>query len=314
MSMWALWLVEHRIGELQRLSLFVNDIFYPRGVDLTNTMLLGFGLIFAMAMPFVRYFGLIFSFNMFIITSFILTAYATFLLVRYLTHDNRAAFISGIIFAFTPYHMARMISMFGIHTSALWIPLYVLFFIKSMQNGLTRNLVIAPLLLALTLISNPYYAVFLWLFSTVYVFYYIRFDRDKIDRGILLRRLLYMLSINTLLLIPLFWIIATQWSNDLQVGIPLSPEFGADLLAFFMPSTHHSIWGKFVKPIYYEHFAGNDIEQTVYIGYSLLLLSFIAILKAPQEETRFWSYNGSHFLYTLIGSISSYQWKSYFND
>jgi hypothetical protein len=308
-SMWAFWFVEHLLAEHQW-SLSTDAIFFPRGVDLTNTTLFGFELTLAVSIPFVRSFGVILPFNLFIIGSFILTAYSTFLLVRYLTNDSRAAFISGIIFAFSPYQMARSLSMFGIITSAMWIPLYILCLIRATQGGLTRYLVLAPLVLTLTLISNPYYAIFLGLFSVIYSFYYITYDRGSIALGTLLRRLLSMVCMTMLLFLPLLWVILTHWSSDLQIDIPLSPEFGADLLAFFLPSTHHTLWGNLVKPIYYTHFTGNDIEQTVYIGYTVLLLSLFAVLKVSKNETRFWSLSALIFFVLSLGPFLHIYGKS----
>jgi hypothetical protein len=309
-SMWATWFIEHRIMESQQWSLFTDSIFYPRGVDLTNTMLLGFGLIVAVAMPLVWYFGVILSFNLFIIGSFILTAYSTFLLVRYLTNDSRAAFISGLAFAFSPYQMARTISMFGIVTSGMLIPLYILFFIRAVQGGLTRDLVLAPLVLTLTFVSNAYYAIFFAIFFVIYALYYVIFSKDPIIRNILLRRLLSMVCINMLLMAPLSWVILTYWSKDLQIDVPLSPEFGADLLAFFLPSTHHTLWGDLVKSIYYTNFTGNDIEQTVYIGYMVLLLSLIAFIKVSREKTRFWSLAALTFFILSLGPFLHINGKS----
>jgi hypothetical protein len=309
-SMWASWFIEHCIMELQQWSLFTDSIFYPRGIDLTNTMLLGFGLIVAVAMPFVWYFGVILPFNLFIIGSFILTAYSTFLLVRYLTNDSRAAFISGVVFAFSPYQMARTVSMFGIVTSGVLIPLYTLFFIRAVRVGLTRDLVLAPLVLTLAFVSNAYYTVFLGFFSVIYAVYYVIFSKGSIIRSILLRRLLSMLCINILLVAPLIWVILTYWSSDLRIDAPLSPEFGADLLAFFLPSTHHTLWGDLIKSIYYTNFPGNDIEQTVYIGYMVLLLSLIAIMKVSREETRLWSLAALTFFILSLGPFLHINGKS----
>ncbi len=42
--LWAFWFIEHHIVELRHRSLFTDIIFYPRGIDITNTMLFGFGL------------------------------------------------------------------------------------------------------------------------------------------------------------------------------------------------------------------------------------------------------------------------------
>jgi hypothetical protein len=312
MWLWAFWFIEHRIVELHQWSLFTDAIFYPRGIDLTNTMILGFGHTLALAIPFVRYLGVILPFNLLLIGSFILTAYFTFLLVRYLTNDSRAAFVSGIIFAFSPYQMARTISMFGLVTGSMWIPLYALFFIRAARSGLTRYVVLAPLVLTLTAVSHPYYAVFLGIFSVMYALYHLNFKTDRIVCSNLLRRLLSMGCITILFFLPLAWVILAHWSNDLQIEVPLSSEFGADLLAFFLPSTHHSLVGDLVKPLYYTHFTGNDVEQTVYIGYMVLLLSLVAAVKVSKKETRFWSLSAIVFFVLALGSLLHIDGKSFF--
>jgi hypothetical protein len=206
--------------------------------------------------------------------------------------------------------MARALSMFGIVTSGIWIPLYTLFFIRAVRGGLTRDLVLAALILTLALISNPYYAVFLGLFSIVYAVCCIISNNDPIMRSILLRSLLSMIGITALFSLPLAWVILTHWSADLQIDAPISPDFGADLIAFFLPSTHHPLWGNLVKPIYYTHFTGNDIEQTVYIGYMVLLLSLIAIVKAPKEEMRLWSLSALIFFVLALGPFLHINGKS----
>jgi hypothetical protein len=300
-SMWAIWFVAKRIMESHQWSLFTDTIFYPRGVDLTNTTFFGFGLTVGVAIPFVWYLGIILTFNLLIIGSFILTAYSTFLLVRYLTGDSRAAFVSGFIFAFSPFQMARVVSMFGIVTSGMWIPFYVLFFIKAIRGGLTFDLVLAPLVLILTLISNPYYAIFLGMFSVIYSFYYPLSNKSLILCRILLRRLFFMGCLTVLFFLPLAWVLLTHWSKDFQVDIRLSPEFGADLMAFFIPSIHHSLWGDSVKSIYYTHFTGNPVEQTVYIGYIVLLLSSIALIKTSEKETHIWSLLSVIFFVLSLG-------------
>jgi hypothetical protein len=312
-SLWAFWFIQHQLMELHQWSLSTDAIFYPRGMDLTNAVLLGFGLTLGVAIPFVQSLGPVLPFNLFIIGSFILTAYSTFLLVRYLTGDSRAAFISGVIFAFSPYQMARALTMFGIVTSALWISLYILSFIRAVRGGLLWDLILTPIVLVLTLLSNPYYAIFLGLFSFIYSFYYFIHNGNHVTRNSTLKRVFSIVGIDVLLFLPLLFIILTHWSKDLQFDVPLSPEFGADLLAFFIPSSHHNLWGGIVKAIYYTRFSGNDIEQTVYIGYIILLLSLIAIAKVSKEETCFWSLAAPIFFVLSLGPFLHIYGKSLFN-
>src|SRR5690606_6123707 len=74
--------------------------------------------------------------------------------------------------------------------------------------------------------------------------------------------------------------------------------------AFFVPSSHHVLWGDWMRPLYvhlYTGFAGNDTEQTVYIGYVVLALAVIAIVKVPKAKTRLWMLSAIIFFLLSLG-------------
>jgi hypothetical protein len=291
--LWALGFVTRSVVEEHRWPFSTDMLFYPHGVDLTHPLLLGMGLPLAVSIPFVQVFGVVATYNLFILGAFTATAYVTFLLVRYLTHDSRAAFASGVIFAFSPYHMARAVTHFNLATSGMWIPLYILLFMRAVQGGRAIDLVFPPLVLALTFAANPYYAVFLGFFTAIYVVYHIISDRESSLYRAFLRHLCYMGGLALFLFLPVAWLLLVPGEKESQLYIPLaeSSRWGADLLAFFVPSLHHTLWGSFVRPIYtrfYALFDGNDTEQTVYIGYIVLALAVVAVIKAPKAKTRFW--------------------------
>jgi hypothetical protein len=103
--------------------------------------------------------------------------------------------------------------------------------------------------------------------------------------------------------LPLLWIVLTHSIEGFHIYSPKSTviEFSADLLAYFLPSTHHSIFGRLVKPIFYSHLTGSDTEQTVYIGYTVLVLSMIAVVKAAKEQTWFWIVSAIVFFILSLG-------------
>src|SRR5919109_249785 len=292
---WGFWFVEQTVVDARRLSFFSDVVFYPRGVDLTYSVLFGLGLPVAAAIPLVQLFGVTLTFNRFIFIAFIASAYVTFLLVRDLTHDNRAAFAAGFIFAFCPFQMARTIGHFGIMTSSISIPLYVLCFMRALKNGHIHHLVLAPLVIVLTFLVNSYYALFLIFFSIAYIVYSIIFNGSDTIKSLFCTRMLPMGCFAVTFSLPLIWITLTHRVEDFYLYAPMSHVLlhhvilhSADLVAFFLPSSHHSILGNLVKPVYYSHFTGNATEQTVYMGYTVLVLSAIAIAKVSKDQTRFW--------------------------
>jgi hypothetical protein len=304
---WAFWF-GNQVVDVRRWSFFTDVIFYPRGVDLTYSVLFGLGLPVVAAVPFVRLLGFPLAFNLVLFIAFIVAAYATFLLVRDLTQDKRAAFVAGFIFAFSPFQMARTLAHFGIMTSVICISLYTLFFMRAMTVGYVHNLIISSLILSLTFFINAYYAIFLVLFSLIYTIYYIISNRSDAIKAFLWTRLLPIGCFSALFSLPLLWITLTHRGEDFLIYAPTSQvllwhvlQHSADLVAFFLPSSHHSIWGNLVKPVYYSHFTGNPTEQTVYIGYAVLILSVIAIVKAPKEQTRFWLLSSIAFFIMSLG-------------
>jgi hypothetical protein len=300
---WSFWFIRELVVGERTWSLFTDVFFYPRGVDLTYPLLFGLGLPVAVAIPVVRLLGVVPTFNLFIFVVFVVTAYATFILVRDLTNDRRASFISGFIFAFSPFQMVRTLGHFGIMTSAMWIPLYVLFFMRAIRHGNLLSLILAPLVLALACISNPYYAIFLGIFTIMYCGYYLITGKIHHIENILVKRLLPMGCLVVVFLIPVIWITLTYGREDFYVYAPLSNAefYSADLLAFFLPSPYHPIWGYLVSPLYYTHFTGNVTEQTVYLGYMVLILSVIAIVKVDKEQTRFWVISAVAFFILSLG-------------
>jgi hypothetical protein len=302
-STWGFWFIKHVAVEEKRWPFSSDVIFYPRGVDLTYSVLFGLGLPIAAAIPFVRVLGFTLTLNLFLFTAFIISAYATFLLVRYLTNDTRAAFISGFIFAFSPFQMARALGHFGIITSSILIPVYILFFLRAMISGRVIYLMFSSLIMTITFVSNPYYAIFLMLFSSIYIIYFAFCNTGPLIKNFLYMRLLPLVCFSTLFSIPLMWIILTNRAENFQMYAPISHviQHSADLLAFFLPSSHHSMWGNLVKPLYYSHFTGNATEQTVYMGYTVLALAVIAIVKVPKEQTRFWLVSAITFFVLSLG-------------
>jgi hypothetical protein len=107
---WSIWIVAWvaRTLVLDPWHVFDANIFYPhRGTLAYSENNLGAG---ALAIPAYWLTGgnPYAGHNTVVLLSFILTATGTYYLVRYLTHDRRAATVSAICFAFCPYLFAHM--------------------------------------------------------------------------------------------------------------------------------------------------------------------------------------------------------------
>jgi hypothetical protein len=299
-SLWMLWFTQHSLVELGRLPLFSDALFYPRGVDLRYFSLIMFPLL--LSLPPVYLAGLIAAYNLLVLLSLAAAGYATFLLVQYLTKDGRVAFVSGLIFAFCPYHLTRSLEHLFLVMSAACLPLYVLFLIKALRERGTTNALLASAVLLLTMLSNPYYVIFLILFTGIYVLFHLWRPEHAGSRIILIKRFALVAASTSVLSLPIVALaLRMEWPDIvLYTSLWEANYFSADLLAFFLPSPYHPLWGGLVEPIY-ARFTGNVFEQTVYIGYVVLAVALLAVMKVHQEEIRLWAICASIFFVVALG-------------
>ncbi len=81
----------------------------------------------------------VFAYNLVLLVGFALCAYTMYLLVKYLTGNRYAAFLSGVFFAFVPYHFSTIVH---VHVSIYFLqPLILLFLFRWFDEGRPRFLV-----------------------------------------------------------------------------------------------------------------------------------------------------------------------------
>src|SRR3972149_9989239 len=103
MLIWNIWWIKKAFSFQGYSLLFSDYIFYPIGTSLVfHTLILLNGIL---ALPFfLATKNIVLIFNTLTFSAFVLSGFGTYLLVDYLVKDKIAAFISGLIFAFCPFH------------------------------------------------------------------------------------------------------------------------------------------------------------------------------------------------------------------
>jgi hypothetical protein len=163
LSTWRMgWVYEQLRGDPRRL--FDANIFYPEPLTFTysDSMLLpgatAAPLLAVGVRPIVAY-------NLLFISGFVLSGLAAYLLVERLTGSAPAAFVSGLVFGFYPYHFE--------HYSHLelqmmqWMPLALLAIHRFLATARVRYAVAATICVTAQLYSSMYYAVFFVLYAAV---------------------------------------------------------------------------------------------------------------------------------------------------
>jgi hypothetical protein len=285
-----------------------NMIFYPMGIP-TLPFSSAFNQIIAIILlPFCQ---IHIIYSLVWLLSFILAAFGAYLLIRYLTQNEYAAFLSGIIFAFSPYHFAHGMGHLGA-TTIQWIPFCALFFMKVFREGGIKNCILAGIFYILVAMSDMQYLVIMGIFIAILFVYehLICFQKNKIflleiHKSILIKYLIIgVVAFSVIIPLTLADIQVASSGNNFLKPNPLEAiTYSTDLISFFLPSILHPVFGDFVTPTHWS-FAGNSSENTTYIGYSVLILSIIALISLWKDRiVRFWGIVALIFSLFSLGPV-----------
>jgi len=297
--LWVFWWFKEALLNFAN-PYFTNYIFYPSGVSLAFSSITPLNSI--VSIPLQLAFGLVNAYNIIWILTFILSGYGTFLLVKYLTGDTRAAFVAGLIFMFCPYRFAHALGHMNL-LSTQWIPFYVLFLIKTIDEKKVYNSLFAALFLFLTAISCYYYLIYLCVFTLLYLAFRQWSDKTILNQQVIKRIATMAISFGIVafpFMFPLIKEIFLSKSNYMYAGGFV--EYSADLLGFFLPQVFHPLFKDAVSPIY-NNFSGNAAEYTVFMGYTVILLSILCLIKIKTNETKFWALSAAIFFILCLGPI-----------
>ena len=300
---------------------YTNYIFYPEGVPMIFSSFSLFDQL--IGVPLQMLFGLAATYNILWLLSFILAGYGAFLLVRYLTGNDTAAFVSGIIYAFSPYHFEQAQMHIGA-TTIEWIPFCALFLMKMFREKSLKSAFLAGVFFILVALSDSQYMMFMaMLVGLLFLFEIYCILREKPDTGdnvngiqklkaiiekykqMFIRYAVF--AVTALVgVIPANYdllSIAMSGNNFLIQSINDSSTFSGDLLGFFIPSPLHPIFGGWVASIYTK-FTGNNTEYITYIGMTVLALSIVAVvIRRKEKEVQFWALSAVFFMIMVLGPV-----------
>jgi hypothetical protein len=101
--LWNWWWLKKSLLELRTSPFFTPYLFHPDGTKLAyHSLSVLYKLV---GMPLHLTCGIIVSYNLFFLLSYVLGGYGAYRLGLYVTRDRRAAFLSGLLFAFCSFHV-----------------------------------------------------------------------------------------------------------------------------------------------------------------------------------------------------------------
>ena len=165
-NVWNLWWMKEALARPSN-PLITDRLFYPEHPNLYYHTLSTINML--LAAPITALWGPIAGFNAVAFLSYVLGALGMWWLAYDRTRVHLAALLAGIVYAFSPFHMAALITDGQLQIVALhWMPFYVLFLLRAAEQAGRRNVVLAGLFLVLTAWTDWYYTLFLLLFTAGY--------------------------------------------------------------------------------------------------------------------------------------------------
>lgn len=299
---WNLWWMKKALLDLHTNPLYTNYILYPLGASLVFHPLTIFNGLISISLQSL--FGLVGSNNIILILSFVLSGYGTFLLVDYIVNNKIAAFIAGIIFAFSPYKLAHVLTHFDLITGTGWISFYVLFLIKTVKEPRIKNAFLAGLFLLFTALSAYYYLVYLLMFTALYIGYIAISNRSAILNVKFVKKFSILATTFAVGFSPIFYFAVRDVLKGEYRPVPgwgAGEVYVADLLGFITPSVQHPLFGKLAAEIS-NKFMGHRVEWTVFVGYTVLILALFASIRYfRKKDIKFWVFSGVIFFLLSLG-------------
>ncbi len=294
--MWRWWWAEFSVENGLDPN-YTNYIFYPNGTQLTGN-LAQFTTAFAYIL--LQIFDYTVTWNLIWILSFIFGGYGAFLLANHFNKNFYSSLIAGIIFTFSTYHMTHAGFHIGL-SMIVWIPIFILFLFKILEKDSKFYAVLGGFCFFLTSITHLYYSVFIIMFSCIFFLFYI-FKQKEISNKTFTTNFFIIILIGIVLTLIVFS--PTLSSIDEQLKRPLIEhiEYSINLENLVIPTSFHTYLN---NPWQFgESNCGSlntsnafgfcidspriSIENYVFLGYSVIFLASLSIIKFRDMRTLFW--------------------------
>lgn len=276
----------------------------------------------------------IFTYNIQVLASFVLTGIITYALSLYIFKSNFAALFSAIIFAFCPYHSVRSWQHLGL-SFIQWMPLYILSLLLLKKDKIMRNILFAALSFSLVMGFDLYYAYFMFIATILFIIFYYFYYRNLKETFILIKSILIagivVLAIESFDLYQVIKFMFGAQKSNIAHGVygyvrPFEDLFAqsARPLSYLLPASVHPVFGKFTENfIGTALYGGSFTEHTLYLGWIPLLLAFLAVKKllsranlshANASDSKTGNFYLSFFIFLVIAAwlFSQPPWWSIF--
>jgi hypothetical protein len=303
--LWGLWWTKHSV--LQGLNPYWTDfLFYPMGTSLAfHAYPLTYGLV---SLPFQQMIdgisGLVVALNAMILLSFIFSGFGAYLLASHVTGNRLAGWVAGVIYAFMPFHSLNRVSL---HLLAVeCIPFTILSLVRLSEKPSLQRAALLGLCFALTYYSSLEYALYLVMFSGLWVVYKLLFTFRDIRRKHVLALagscVIFLLLTSPLLLQQMK--AYSEYDSTIRQDFEEVTFWSPALLSFVTPSRVHPWYGQALASageLTDAHPQKWGMRSETSIGWVALGLAMIGLLGRRNGHKIFWSLLALFFLSLSLG-------------
>ena len=267
-----------------------NYIFYPDGADISGnlayfTTFLGFSLV-----QFLNYAAV---WNIIWFLGFVFGGYGCYLLANNFNKNYLSSIIAGMIFTFGTYHMVHSMLHIGL-SMIVWLPIFVLFLFKLLEKQSKYYAIVGGIIFFLVSLTHLYYTAFIFMFSIIFFTVYV-FRQKKVSNKTFITNFSVLLTIGLISTSVLFLVNPTSGDE-----FPMRPliehiDYSISLENLILPNSlqttqiisnyemNTSFYSFFDSPVMYP-----NIEAMVFLGYSVIFLSALAVIRYRRNHIWFW--------------------------
>jgi hypothetical protein len=225
------------------------------------------------------------AYNILAILSFLLSAVAVYYLVFHLTKNRLASIISGVVYAFSPYHFAQSYAHMGL-SNIQWLPVYLLFLLRLHEARTVKNAVLCALSFSLIVLSSAYYAYFVFVFTVVLVLLLgmrnlIKVREIRIDSRTLKLTVAILLTLSVMIVpfaLPTFYYQYGGSSPHTTASWEVE-SLTARIWSYTIPAVDNAVFGSLARDFIYTQTNGRYPDEHIdYLGYTALALALLGVM------------------------------------
>jgi hypothetical protein len=281
LNMWILgWGADHAprllTGSLAWPEFWNANIFHPDPLALALSEHL-FGQVLQILPIYWLTGNIILGYNLLFISTFALSAFGTYLLVRDLTGDKRAAFVAGLVYGFLPYRIASVPHLQVM--SSQWMPFALYGINRFVTTGSIRALAGGTAALVMQNWSCGYYLLYFAPFAPLFVVHRM-WTLGALGNPRLWIGLMAAAGCTVVLTLPfLFPYQAAQQLFGFERPFGEVVLFSANVWSYITASENLTLWGKALR--FYPHGEGET-----FLGFIPWLLASVGVVSLAKQAFR----------------------------